>query len=142
MYKFSSHSLEQLATVHPDLQYLAHEAMKSQIMDFRVVEGARTLDRQKQLVADGKSRTMKSKHLVQDDGYSHAMDLYPYPVDMEQVHRGNSKEVFRFGVLAGIIHSIAKRNKIVVVNGADWDSDGETLDHTFFDAPHFQLVKM
>ena len=120
--------------------------MDAQIMDFSVKEGLRTLERQKQLVAQGKSRTMLSKHLVQEDGYGHAVDLYPSPIDMAVINSPKAspglygKETFRFGLLAGVVLSAARRRGIIVVNGADWDGDGQTLDHTFFDAPHFQIV--
>lgn len=140
MFKLSQKSLDKLAGVHDDLCFLVHKAMELQIMDFSVVEGVRTVERQRELVAAGKSKTMNSKHLVQDDGTGHAVDLYPYPIDMNRVNQGDAREIARFGVLAGIIRALAKQNDIMVVNGADWDGDGENLDHTFFDAPHFQLV--
>lgn len=140
MYKFSKRSLDNLKGVHPFLVDVVHGAMGMQIMDFTVVEGVRSLERQKTLVAQGKSRTMLSKHLIQSDGYGHAVDLYPYPVDMNLVIKGDMREVFRFGVLSGVMLSVAKKHGIIVVNGADWNGNGQTLDHTFFDAPHFQLV--
>ena len=74
---------------------------------------------------------MNSKHLIQSDGYGHAVDLYPYPIDMNRVNKGDAKEIFRFGVLAGLMRSVAERKGIIIVNGADWDGDGQTLDHTF-----------
>jgi len=139
-YSFSQKSLDRLKGVHPLLVDVVHDAMSMQIMDFSVNEGVRTLARQKELVAGGKSRTLDSKHLIQGDGYGHAVDLYPSPVNMAAVTKGDAREIFRFGVLAGLMLSAAKRRGIIVVNGADWDGDGQTLDHTFFDAPHFQLV--
>ncbi len=146
MYKFSPSSLSKLEGVHPLLVSVVTEAMALQVMDFSVQEGVRTLSRQKQLVAEGKSRTMLSKHLIQADGYGHAVDLYPSPINMGLINNPTKspslygKELYRFGVLSGIMMSAAKKKKAVIVNGADWDGDGETLDHTFFDAPHFQLV--
>lgn len=139
-YKFSQKSLDKLVGVHPLLVDIVHDVMSMQVMDFSVNEGVRTLERQKQLVAEGKSRTMDSKHLKQSDGYGHAVDLYPSPIDMVAVNKGNAKEIFRFGVIAGLMFAAAKKRGILIVNGADWDGDGQTLDHTFFDAPHFQLV--
>ena len=138
-YKLSNKSLERLNGVHPSLVFLVQSAMETQIMDFSVNEGVRTLDRQKDLVSKGFSKTMKSKHLVQSDGYGHAVDLYPYPIDMEAVNRNNAVEIVRFGVLAGIIKSIAWTHGIEIEWGGDFDSDGQTLDSTFFDAPHIQL---
>lgn len=138
-YKLSQKSLERLNGVHPSLVFLVQSAMETQIMDFSVNEGVRTLDRQKDLVSKGASKTMKSKHLVQSDGYGHAVDLYPYPIDMEAVNRNNAVEIVRFGVLAGIIKSLAWTHGIEIEWGGDFDSDGQTLDSTFFDAPHIQL---
>jgi peptidoglycan L-alanyl-D-glutamate endopeptidase CwlK len=83
---------------------------------------------------------MRSKHLIQNDGYGHAVDLYPSPIDMARVNRGDAKEIARFGVLNGIIQTIAKRQGLVIINGMDWDGDGETLDHNFFDAPHYEIL--
>lgn len=139
-YSFSQKSLDRLVDVHPQLVQVVQDAMAAQIMDFSVNEGVRTLARQKQLVAEGKSRTMASKHLIQNDGYGHAVDLYPSPVDMAKVQKGDQREIFRFGLLAGVVLSAARRRGTLIVNGADWDGDGQTLDHTFFDCPHYQLV--
>lgn len=140
MNKFSDRSLKRLEGVHPLLVDVVHKAMQMQVMDFSVVEGVRSLDRQKELFSQGASKTLKSKHLIQSDGYGHAVDLYPYPINMKRVIKGDAKEIYRFGVLNGVIQGIANYMKVDIINGADWDGDGETLDHTFFDAPHYQLV--
>ena len=109
-------------------------------MDFTVVEGLRSLERQRELYNKGASATMNSKHLIQSDGWGHAFDVYPYPIDMKAVHAHSAQEIIRFGVLSGIIKSAALDLDVKIRWGGDWDSDGETLDHTFFDAPHFELV--
>ena len=138
-YKLSQKSLERLNGVHPSLIFIVNAAIDTQIMDFSVNEGVRSIDRQKELVSKGASKTMKSKHLIQSDGYGHAVDLYPYPIDMDAVNKNSAVEIVRFGVLAGIIKSLAWTHGIEIEWGGDWDSDGQTLDHTLFDAPHFQL---
>lgn len=140
-FKFSQKSLDNLEGVHPDLVQIVHEVMSLNVIDFSVVEGVRTVERQKQLVAAGKSRTMLSKHLIQNDGFGHAVDLFPYPVDMGKVNKGDAREIVRFGIIAGLMFAIARRHGIIIVSGMDWDGDGQTLDHTFFDAPHFQIVQ-
>jgi peptidoglycan L-alanyl-D-glutamate endopeptidase CwlK len=139
-YKLSPASLERLKGVHPDLVHIVHKAMEAQVMDFSVSEGLRSEDRQQQLVAQGVSKTLNSKHLKQPDGFGHAVDLYPHPIDMKRVEKGDVREIARFGVLSGVMRTIAHQSKILIVNGMDWDGDGENLDHSFFDAPHFQLV--
>lgn len=138
-FSFSQNSLKRLDGVHPHLVNIVQDVMAMQIMDFSVAEGVRTVTRQKELVAAGKSKTMRSKHIIQADGYGHAVDLYPFPINMAAVNRGDAREIYRFGMLAGLMLSAAKKRGIIIRNGADWDGDGETLDHTFFDAPHFEL---
>lgn len=71
-------SLRNLQGVHPDLVRVIEAAIASAPFDFTVVEGLRTMERQKANVASGASRTMKSKHLKQKDGFSHAVDLYVF----------------------------------------------------------------
>ena len=44
-------------------------------VDFNVTYGVRTPAEQKKLKNVNWSQTMKSKHLKQDDGYSHAVDV-------------------------------------------------------------------
>lgn len=139
MYKFSQKSLDNLVGVHPYLVSCVYKLMSLQVMDFSVNEGVRTLARQKELFDAKKSKTMDSKHLIQADGYGHAVDLYPSPINMAEVNKSNSKEIIRFGVLAGLLISISKENNVQLRWGGDWDSDGQTLDHTFFDAPHFEI---
>lgn len=77
-YQFSGKSLQKLAGVHPDLVRVAKRAIEKSPIDFGVSEGARTYERQVQLVNDKKSTTLHSKHLLQDSGYSHAIDIFAY----------------------------------------------------------------
>jgi len=138
-YRFSKRSLDNLVGVHPDLVRIVHDMMDMQVMDFSVNEGLRTPERQKELFSEGKSKTLNSKHLKQPDGFGHAVDLYPSPIDMGAVRAGNAREISRFGLLAGMMLAAAKHEGIKITWGGDWDRDGETLDHTFYDGPHFQL---
>ena len=59
----SSKSQLKLALVHPDLKLVVEDAIKITTVDFAVIEGLRTLNRQRELVAAGASRTMNSRHL-------------------------------------------------------------------------------
>jgi len=131
MYKFGRKSKEKLATCHPDIQKICNELIK--IMDVTVLEGIRTKEQQEEYVRTGKSKTMNSRHLDQGDGYSHAVDLAPYPIDW------NDRE--RVVYMQGMIRGIAQQLGIEVRSGIDWDSDGQVKDHTFFDGPHFELKK-
>ena len=62
----SSRSRERLAGVKPDLADTVKRALELSPIDFGVSEGKRTLERQKLLVSQGASQTMKSKHLTGD----------------------------------------------------------------------------
>lgn len=63
MFTFSSRSLAKLKGVHPDLVAVAVRAIELSEVDFGITEGVRSKERQKELVAAGKSWTMKSRHL-------------------------------------------------------------------------------
>lgn len=69
-YSLSSVSRKNLTGVHPDLVKVVERAIELTAVDFRVIEGLRTLARQKQLVAKGASQTLRSRHLT-----GHAVDL-------------------------------------------------------------------
>lgn len=60
-----------LEGVHPDLVRVVRNAAAGGAL-FRVEEGLRTAERQRQLVASGKSQTMNSRHLT-----GHAVDVLP-----------------------------------------------------------------
>jgi peptidoglycan L-alanyl-D-glutamate endopeptidase CwlK len=71
-------SLRQLIGVHPDLVAVVRRAIVLTAQDFRVTDGIRTLAEQRHVVAAGKSWTLRSRHLVQPDGFGHAVDLVPW----------------------------------------------------------------
>jgi peptidoglycan L-alanyl-D-glutamate endopeptidase CwlK len=68
-------SRSKLELVKPSLKLCVQKAIGYSTVDFRVNQGLRTLAQQKQAVAEGHSRTMKSKHLIQPDGFVWAVDL-------------------------------------------------------------------
>ncbi len=70
MFSLSQRSLDRLQGVHPDLVRVVNHAITITDVDFGVLEGLRTLDRQKLLMAQGATRTMNSRHL-----YGCAVDL-------------------------------------------------------------------
>ena len=64
MYKLSKKSYDNLVGVHQDLVNCVTLAIQVSTTDFMVNEGVRSIERQRQLVAKGASRTMNSKHLT------------------------------------------------------------------------------
>ena len=71
-YELSRKSRDKLKGVHPDLIKVIETAITDAPVPFVIVEGLRSLDRQKQLVAKGASRTLNSRHLT-----GHAVDIAP-----------------------------------------------------------------
>ena len=124
MYRFGKRSKARLKGVKPELVNVLNELVK--IMDVTIIEGLRTEERQKQLVASGASKTKFSKHLE-----GKAVDLAPYPIDWEDRDR--------FHYMGGMIRGIAKQLNVNVRWCGDWDSDGETKDNGFDDLVHVEL---
>ena len=142
---FGETSQANLVKVHPQLVRLLQFVLDLEVMDYSVVEGLRSLETQRGNVAAGRSQTMNSKHLMQDDGYAHAVDLYPHPINMQKVEEGDAREISRFGVLNGLMQASARlmpqlpgERNMRIRWGGDWDSDGKTLDQKLYDAMHFE----
>jgi len=113
-------SEKNLAGVHPKLVAVVRRAADVSDIEFMVIEGLRTIDRQKQLVAKGASKTMNSKHIT-----GHAVDLAPM-VDGEI-----RWDWPLFHKLAPIIKQAAKDMGVNIVWGGDWRS--------FADGPHWEI---
>ena len=127
MYKLSKRSLNNLKGVHPDLVKTVKRALEISDVDFTVVEGLRTLKKQKEYYNKGASKTMKSKHLIQSDGFGHAVDLYPYYDGSVQV----DADYTYFKKIADSMKIAAAEFEVNITWGGDWK--------TFVDCPHFQL---
>lgn len=119
-FRFSQRSIDNLKGVHPDLVAVMHRALEITPIDFVVIEGMRTVERQKQLVASGASKTMNSRHLT-----GHAVDIVPY------VGGTIRWDWPLYDALAPAVKAAAKELGISIVWGGDWA--------TFRDGPHFEL---
>lgn len=126
--KLGSKSKERLSTVKPELQSVVKKAFETVPFDVTVLEGIRTVERQKELVAKGASKTMNSKHITGD-----AVDLAPYPIDWD--------DKSRFNELSKHMLQAASELGIKIRWGGDWNMDGDWKDESFYDGPHFELRK-
>tara|TARA_R110000824_G_scaffold225355_1_gene412962 strand:- start:246 stop:626 length:381 start_codon:yes stop_codon:yes gene_type:complete len=124
MPKFGRKSLAELRGLDSRIINVLNQAIKH--FDFTVIEGIRSLETQTQYVADGASKTLKSKHL---DGK--AVDIAPYPIDYEDEER--------FVYLGGFILGVASQLGVKLRWGLDWDNDTYTKDTSFRDIGHFEL---
>lgn len=108
-----------LQGVHPDLVAVARRAAELG-GKFHVTCGLRTLEEQKALLAAGKSKTLKSRHLT-----GHAIDVVAVTDD------GVSYDAADMAVVARNIKAAAAYLNIPIEWGGDWKG--------FVDTPHFQL---
>lgn len=109
-----------LKGVHPDLVKAVLRAAEITPIPFRILEGVRTVARQKELVAKGASKTMNSRHLT-----GHAVDIAPL---------ANGKVTWDWPVYHKLAPVIKKAFADVGVPrewGGDWKN--------FKDGPHWQL---
>jgi len=120
MYKLSNKSLSKLEGVNSSLVQVVKRAIELTTIDFGVTEGLRTVERQKELFAAGKSQTMKSKHIV-----GRAVDLVAMP-------NGRVSWEWKYYIhIATAMKEAAKELAVDIEWGGDWVS--------FKDGVHFQL---
>ncbi|MCE2518143.1 MAG: M15 family metallopeptidase [Alphaproteobacteria bacterium] len=62
-FHFSQRSVRHLLTLDPELAAVARLALSLSRVDFTIISARRTRAEQRRLVAAGKSRTMRSRHL-------------------------------------------------------------------------------
>lgn len=122
-YKFSQRSLDNLEPVHPDLQAVMHLALKYTPVDFVVIEGVRSVTRQKKLFEAGATRTMNSRHLT-----GHAVDLAAW------VDGGIRWDWPLYDAIAVAVKKAAKELGVMIHWGGDWQS--------FKDGPHWELDRV
>jgi len=118
-YKLGERSLQRLKGVHPDLVRVVQLAIEITRVDFTVLEGLRTKERQKALMDAGASWTMSSRHIT-----GHAVDLGAW-VD-NQVDWSWPL----YDVIAVAMKQAAQDEEVPIVWGGDW---------TVKDGPHFEL---
>lgn len=116
-YRLSLKSLGRLAGVDSDLVRVVVRALQVCATDFGVHEGLRSIDRQRDLVADGVSQTMNSRHLT-----GHAVDLWIWPLDWRDFDRWQK-------LVDAMVRASAELN-VPIECGAHWRS--------LKDWPHFQ----
>jgi len=148
-FKLSRRSLDRLEGVDERLQAVAKQAITLSKTDFGVIQGMRTLEQQKELVAKGASQTMKSKHLE-----GKAIDVMAY------INGRASWELNLYDDLADAIKEAAIIVGCPIRGGAAWHIDDirkwdGTMEEAmnayvdlrrsqgrrpFIDGPHFELM--
>jgi peptidoglycan LD-endopeptidase CwlK len=113
-------SVRKLEGVHADLVKVVERAASLTEVAFVVTEGVRTMKRQRELVAAGASRTLKSRHLT-----GHAIDFAPL------IGGQVTWKWPPFGIVAAAFKRASKELGIAIVWGGDWKA--------FRDGPHVEL---
>ncbi|MDT7935358.1 MAG: M15 family metallopeptidase [Sphingomonadaceae bacterium] len=148
---------DRLKGVHPSLVGVVQRAAAMAPPAFHVIEGVRS--RETAWANWGKGRTvaqlraagvpdryarpgvaavtwlrhpLASKHLVQPDGWGHAVDLFPEPYDWQAL--------WAFDRLAKLMFAAAGELGIGLRWGADWNSNGRPRERGESDSPHFELM--
>ena len=148
-YKLSKRSLSRLDGVDEKLVSVVTTAINFTSVDFGVIQGLRTVEEQRELVAKGASQTMKSKHLTGD-----AVDLMAY------IGSRGSWELSLYDNIADAMKLAAIEQDVKLRWGAAWhipdlrewdgtmqDAMDEYIDlrrsqgrRPFIDGPHFELM--
>ena len=119
-FKLSQTSLNKMAGVHPALIEVMKLAITLSKVDFRITEGRRSTQRQRELLKAGATATLNSRHLT-----GHAVDVAALV---------NGKVRWDWPLyysIAGAVKTAAKKLNVPIEWGGDWKS--------FKDGPHFQL---
>lgn len=120
MNKFSKASYDKLVGVRPELIAVMTLTLLYSSLDFRIIEGLRSLERQKQLKAEGKSQTLKSRHLT-----GHAIDFAALPQGKV------SWDLPHYRIITDAAKKASKELNVPIECGIDWKS--------FVDGPHIEL---
>lgn len=119
-FKLGDRSLKRLEGVHPDLVRVVKHAIGITLVDFTVIEGLRSKDRQAELFASGASKTMNSRHLT-----GHAVDLGAWVDGTVSWDWKYYPRIYEAMLCA------SEEEHVPIVWGGNWKK--------FKDGPHFEL---
>ena len=122
MYTLGPRSKQRLKGVHPDLVKVVERAIEISTIDFTVLEGLRTPERQKALLEAGASQTLNSRHIT-----GHAVDLGAWVGDEVRW------DWPLYHKIAAAMKDASKQVNVPIEWGGDW--------RNFKDGPHFQLPR-
>lgn len=156
-FQLGKSSRAELTGVAAPLVAVVERAIKISVVDFAVHDGIRTVEEQRRFVAQGVSKTMKSKHLE-----GRAVDLVPW---VDGKLRWWWPQIYQ---IAAAMHQAARELRVPIVWGCVWDRrlndlapgvtdpamlpkamQAEGLAYNarhpgpdFPDGPHYELVKL
>lgn len=129
-FKFGQRSLDNLKGLHPDLVRVCNRALILTPVDFGIIEGLRDKARQEELVAQGASWTMNSRHL-----HGMAIDYMAYIGDV--AHEVGTWEIQYYKPIADAFKQAALLENVEIHWGGDWAKPKTDSDHIELDSFHY-----
>lgn len=147
-YQFGNTSLERLQTCHKELQILMKASLANSDVDFGIAVGERTVEEQRKLFKDGKSKLNpdtdleKAKHVTtKDRPWAEAVDIYAW-VNSSASYR-SEHIIYLMGIIRATHTTLYNLGVLErkIRWGGNWDLDGEVVtDQTFQDLVHVELI--
>jgi hypothetical protein len=147
MFVLGKKSLDTLVGVDPKLVLVVKRAIQLTQVDFRVNEGVRTIARQKQLLKEGKTQTLKSKHIegkafdlvaLKNNKVSWDMDDYVQIAEAVRIAAIELNVQVRWGCCwIGTLNSYPSAKEAM---DAYIKHNKKLKKSVFLDGPHFELV--
>jgi len=125
-FTFSKRSEDNLEGVNSALVGVVRRALELSTVDFIVIEGRRTQERQRQLYNAGASKTMSSRHLS-----GNAVDLLPVDADW------NNYKCWLPVLVA--MRQAGQELGVKLRFGITWTDNPEDRPAKFLDAPHVEI---
>lgn len=126
-FKFAQRSENNLVGVKASLVAVVRRTLEITPVDFAVIEGLRTQERQRELFKEGKSKTMNSKHLTGD-----AVDVMPVGADW--------KKPTDWLPVLNAVKQAAEEKGVKLRFGYTWTQSPNDTPAEFLDAPHIELA--
>lgn len=120
--KLSKTDIKRLEGVDCRLVKVVLVAAEIYPLPITIAEGLRTIERQKQLLKEGKTKTLQSKHLK-----GLAVDVYPLTADRKKI------DGTAYDKLSAAMKEAASIVGVKIQWGGDW--------RTFIDKPHYELCE-
>jgi peptidoglycan L-alanyl-D-glutamate endopeptidase CwlK len=153
--KFGEKSLQKLSTCHKDIQEVLNLAISRTKIDFGISEGSRTVAKQQEYYAVGRTTQMHRGIITNVDGvkkkskHNHkvslAVDIYIWH-PRKRTRDEISYDGMHLSYIAGLVDACASElyEKNLITSkirwGGNWDSDGVIIfDQTLDDMPHFEI---
>uniref|UniRef100_A0A6M3JZY2 Putative structural protein n=1 Tax=viral metagenome TaxID=1070528 RepID=A0A6M3JZY2_9ZZZZ len=136
-YSFGTKSEMSLSTCDFALQNIARQALALGLIDFMIIEGYRTDEKQHEYFIEKKSKVDAGnpKAMHNKKPLSKAMDCVPY------INGNLSWNKLHCCCLGFMILSVAANLGYTIRWGGNWDMDGEPItDQDFQDLVHFELI--